>query len=535
MDDETTPEQAPEEMISEGAPVGPPEPLELPEPLQPPEPVEPDQPLIPLGLEAVPQRPVGRFIVIGIAILALATLGGIIAFKSSGGADPAASRVPRDTVAFFQLTLDLSDDQRGQLDQILGRLPGGGTTARGFIEGFFDGVFEDAPAGLDRASIEAWLGDQIAFALPTIPSDQTEPEPILLIQVSDPDAAREDLDLIPETTVEISKGWAYVASSQELIDAFQKQASEDPLIRDKAFRDARDAVGGDGVLLARINAAKIPGFSALPIGLTGASQTVVLGARFTDQGLTVSGSAPAATETRQQAPSQLEALPGDVLAALSFVDLGGGLENSLAAVSGQGADLESLAQQLGLDFDRVTSWLRGETTIVLGDVPLRGSGPDAQPSFGAIIEVTDRPAMRETMQTLRGLISLGALGPDVHIEGEPTVRGPRPPANFQIVTGETTISVREADGRLIVATPPAFAGALARPSLETLGETPAYRRMFGPSNPISMQFFVNFAQIATLFPPDAQPLFLFIDGLGAEARTENGISVFELKITAREG
>lgn len=147
-------------------------------------------------------------------VVAVATAG---AYLLGAGSSPSRllGYVPRETVAYLELRLDLPGDQREQLGRFLSRFPGFDDTAllERKLGEVYDRIVRDATGGRQDYSseIEPWFGGEVAVALVDLPDAPAAPPAVALLLVSVTDGAAasswvEGLAGDAPTSVEAYKG-----------------------------------------------------------------------------------------------------------------------------------------------------------------------------------------------------------------------------------------------------------------------------------------------------------------------------------------
>lgn len=474
----------------------------------------------------------GRILVVGIVIAALATAGSIMAFRSSTGSDPAASRVSASVDLFAQINLAPSIEQQRAIRDFADRVPGGRDAAEAMVDKAVSRIFEEAPGGLSYASVRPWLGDQIAVVVPEF--EDGEDGAVILVQSSDDQAAAETLQATTNDDLasRITGGWVYLAKTTDAIQSVIDKAVVDPLTRDRLFLNQRVKVGGDGVVIARVNAGGVPssllgllGGGGLLGGLGSPDETPigpnVLGVRVTDEGIVLTGISPTTTETGAGTAAVMDGLPAGLSGALSIFDVATLLREALPAAQGlTGSDPSELAQQFGFDLERdLFSWLEGETTIAVGN--------SAAEEFAILIEASDPDAMKTTIDRLRGLAKLAG-------EGDASLRVTGAPTDFVLTIEGNDVRVVLRDGRLIASSSRAFVDRLLAEGNPTLAEDVLYRKLLPEGGAVATQGFVSFRALAAVIPAEASAYVRLFDGVAFRSRFENGDTIVSLTLAYAE-
>src|SRR4051794_13876519 len=129
------------------------------------------------------------------ALAAVGVGGAVWAWQSflSQGAQPAEA-LPANTLAYAALDLDPPGGQKVEAFKTLQRFPSikrelGLGTVDDVQRSVVKQLSSDSGCKLDYNTVKVWLGDRVAAAV----VQQKEPEPVLALQVTDADQARNDL------------------------------------------------------------------------------------------------------------------------------------------------------------------------------------------------------------------------------------------------------------------------------------------------------------------------------------------------------
>ena len=222
-----------------------------------------------------PGRGGRRGIILGaaVAVVVLLAGGAVFAFQAlSGGGPQPAEAVPSSAIGFLRVDLDPSADQKMDALSLLRRVPqfeeetGITSDTDDLRKRLFELALEDNEncSGLDYTDdIEPWLGDRAGVA--AIPAaDGDEPDGLVVLQVSDEDAARENLpalsecgfaDMAPDAPggVAFVGEYALLAETQELADGFAAAAEKSPLSADADYTADREALDGEGLASAWVD------------------------------------------------------------------------------------------------------------------------------------------------------------------------------------------------------------------------------------------------------------------------------------------
>ncbi|HWH06162.1 MAG TPA: hypothetical protein VNT23_06975, partial [Gaiellaceae bacterium] len=371
----------------------------------------------------------GRGLVVALIVAAVLAVAAIVVFRSATGPDPIAARVPGDAAVFAQVTLQPSLSQQRLLEDLAERLPGGADGIEALLDRGLDELLE--PVGLDADDRRRWIGDQLAFVVWA--PDEERPSGIVVAHAKDLDGAELAVHSLNEQAgraASLDRGFVTVAEDAETLEAFLEAVRRGPLTRDRSFRNARERVGGDGVLLTRVD---LEGAAALAPS-AGIAQTeapskggvprledarvpdgrVVAGVRLVEGGvqLTLAEETPI-VEGPLPAPDDLallRELAANAHAAVGFHDLAALIRSGLDAMPEPDRDF---AARLGLDLEEdVLSWLGGELAA-----RIVWRSEDALLAT-LLVEASDEPAMRSLVQTIRASLALGMAGEGVEVSGE---------------------------------------------------------------------------------------------------------------------
>jgi hypothetical protein len=302
--------------------------------------------------------------------LLLATTLGVAVLAGCSGSDPAgtaeaAAPAPADASVYATVDSDRESAQWRQLEELLGRVPGG--------KGAVDELLSDAldEAGLDwEDDVAPALGPELAVVLPAGAS-----QPVALTQSDDEDKLDDLLTKSDEKLVsrEIG-GWTAVAESEAALDRYESALKEGSLSDQAQFTEAmaglpedalaRVYVRGQGLDLASLGAsvagvrgAGLPSTRGLELG------TLALAVVAEDNGIRLTGTAQQDGLPPSFSPKLLGRVPADALLAATFKggdQLTGQVRKSLA---GAGDLLKTFEQQLGVSLDDVVSLLAGEGVL----------------------------------------------------------------------------------------------------------------------------------------------------------------------------
>lgn len=221
-----------------------------------------------LGQADPAQPPPRRWGVVAAVAGGVALAAGVggwgVAQLLAGGAGP-ASAVPSVAVAYLSVDLDPSATQKIEALRMLKKFPAiDQELDLGVRDDLRRWVFErlqedDLCPGLDYAGdVEPWLGDRMAVA--AVPDDDAPLAPLLVVQVSDQEAAARGVTALQEcqdgTGADQPAGVAFVGDymlvTQEQDDAesLAEAAAAAPLGEDPVFTSWMDELGDPGVVTA---------------------------------------------------------------------------------------------------------------------------------------------------------------------------------------------------------------------------------------------------------------------------------------------
>lgn len=202
-------------------------------------------------------------------VVGVLALGGV-AFGAwswlSGTGDQPAEALPADTLGYLSVDLDPSGSQKIEALRTLRKFPAfkdeiGLDTDDDLRERIVEEALEDAPCDdLSYADdIEPWLGDRFAVAA-VGQGEGEEPAPVLVLQVTDADAAETGFEAIRDCAAEGDEGgddeggwavdgdWAVVAETDEIAQQVVDDAAEASLADDEDFGRWTEAAGDPGIM-----------------------------------------------------------------------------------------------------------------------------------------------------------------------------------------------------------------------------------------------------------------------------------------------
>ncbi len=229
------------------------------------------------GGEPVPQAADGsggggrrRGLVIGAVVVVVLLIGGgsfaAYTMLSGGGPQPAEA-IPDSAIAYARVDLDPSADQKINALRLLRDVPefeeetGITTDTADLRKRFFEESLADSEGCGDidyDDDIEPWIGDRAGVA--AMPGAEGEdPQPLLVLQVTDEDAAKTGIEALlecggaDEATGEDKPGVAFVGdyaliAADDKVGDYASDAEESPLSDDEDFSGDMDALEGEGLM-----------------------------------------------------------------------------------------------------------------------------------------------------------------------------------------------------------------------------------------------------------------------------------------------
>ena len=195
----------------------------------------------------------------GGAFAAYSVLGG-------GGSQPAVA-VPSSALAYGRIDLDPSADQKINMVRLLRNVPefeeetGITSDTDDLRKRLFEKALEEEKGCSDLTyddDIKPWIGERAGFAV--LPPDEgSEPDGLVVLQVSDEDAARDGIAAVQECSrlgddsedgelgLAFVDDYALLAETQDLADQFATEAEDEPLADSDAFQADIDALDGEGL------------------------------------------------------------------------------------------------------------------------------------------------------------------------------------------------------------------------------------------------------------------------------------------------
>jgi hypothetical protein len=204
-----------------------------------------------------PRGSARRKVVAGVGALSMLAVGAgaVWAWQAfmGQGAQPAEA-LPASTLAYVAVDFDPAAGQKLAALGFLRKFPSlekhvGLTDSGDLRKGLFDEVKSDLGCGLEYADVQAWVGQRFAFAL----VDQGGPEPVMVLQVADPDQAKAGLERLADCSegvlgYALDDDWAVLAESHKVAGRVLSDSAESPLSEDTEFQRWTGQAGEPGVV-----------------------------------------------------------------------------------------------------------------------------------------------------------------------------------------------------------------------------------------------------------------------------------------------
>lgn len=210
-----------------------------------------------------------RLVAVGAIVVALALVGGgaVFAFQVMGGAGPQpADAIPSSAIAYARIDLDPSAEQKVNAVRLLRSVPqfeevtGITSDTDDLRKRLFEEALRDDESCRDidyDDDIAPWIGDRAGVA--ALPANEgEEPDAVLVLQVSDQDAARDGLEALEDCGVSAETDepdgiafvgeYAVLAESQDKAEEFAAAAEAEPLSASESFIADMAALDGEGLL-----------------------------------------------------------------------------------------------------------------------------------------------------------------------------------------------------------------------------------------------------------------------------------------------
>ena len=494
----------------------------------------------------------------------------LLVLPSCGGKTDEASRAagitPADALAMVSVNLDPSIEQKRNLLGIVRRFP----EARKEVKGEFDEARDDLldrlleDSGLDfERDVKPWLGNELAVAvLP--PAGGDVPVVVAMVETEDEGQARAAIEKARrggdfEGSYSIVGDFVVISDQEseaeeaEVLDrvAAQAKADDGGLARSDAFTKVVERLHGDRLFLAWVD---IKDSVGVVRDLAGAGEIdflewfgekagpAAMDLHAEEAALVVEGVTTATNDARGQEPELTTGLPASSLAAFTLFDVGQSVSEAIGLIGGTrggGLDIvEELERETGLDLEKdILSWMEGEVVLVAGAVPENHPFPD----FALVVEPSDRAKAEAGMAKLVDLLNGHGLqleqrevaGATAHVSPEPLLAGIQP-------------AMALFPDRFVLASRPEYLQELAKGDSPGLGDSEAYRSLFGDGGEeITGQFVALLDPIREAFETallddpedrseyerDVKPNLEPLDAFAVIARRESGFDKVEMKLT----
>ncbi|HEY1117286.1 MAG TPA: DUF3352 domain-containing protein, partial [Acidimicrobiales bacterium] len=293
----------------------------------------------------------------GLVALAVVGAGAWAAWSFFATGPQPAEALPASTVAYVSVDLDPSGGQKIEAVRTLRKFPAfkdeiGLDTDDDIRQRIFEeiqgtGACEDLDYGDD---VEPWLGDRMAIA--AVDTGEDMPSPVIVLQVSDEDAADKGMQTIKDCSGgdgeasgawAIHDGWALLGETQDMVDEVADDAADSPLSEDDDYTSWTDAAGDAGIATAylapeagKVLADSLDGLMDPFGGLSELESSSGMAMSYSDDASSAECAAPcvgyASTPVSEEVTAALEDFQG-MAATLRFDD--GSLELEVAADPGK--------------------------------------------------------------------------------------------------------------------------------------------------------------------------------------------------------
>ncbi len=377
-------------------------------------------------------------------LLAAALVSVVAACGGNGAPGGAAAVVPEDVAVYVSVDTSFRGNQWRAVQGLVSSFPDG--------EGALEELLDEAAAGAGLSGGEDLrnaLGPEVGIAVLELSEGSEEDLPmVFLTQPDDEDAFEQLLENSERAVREEVRGWQVVATDDATLDRYL-EALDGPSLEDsQAFEETMDDLEEDALVQLYVDVGALPGelSALLPAGRAPSLGAVL---RAEDDGVRVEGRMVSAEGAEESGPAfepyeaELpEKVPGDVLAYISFKDLGSAISDNAGAL---GARLGMAEAMLGLSLEEdIAPLLAGEGALYV-------RAGTRQPAITFVSEVDDEKAALRTLDKLAGLGSSAGI-----------------PLSYAVVDGllvvstsETEIGAVRGDGDRL-ATDDAFEEALER-------------------------------------------------------------------------
>ncbi len=179
----------------------------------------------------------------------------------SSGAD-AAEMLPDSTLAFAQINLDPSGEQKIEALKTLNKFPGlkdemDLSSSSDLRKSLFEQIQKDGTcADLDYdVDIKPWLGNRMALA--AVDVGETDPAPVGVVEITDEAAAKEGIEKLVACGDDSDAGgyavegdWVVIAATDTIAEGVVSDASKSNLADDSSYQRWMDEAGGDSIVSA---------------------------------------------------------------------------------------------------------------------------------------------------------------------------------------------------------------------------------------------------------------------------------------------
>ena len=308
------------------------------------------------------------------AVVGLASVGGWAAVSlMSGGAQPAEA-VPANALAYVSLDLDPSASQKLEAIRILEKFPVvdeelGLDATDDLRKWVFSESDLSSCTGVDyEKDVAPWIGKRAALAVLPAANAKGTPDPVMALQVTDPDKAAASLEKLVACDTDqddqkagfaVGEGYVLLAENDAKAQAAVDAAAEASLVDDATFQRWTEAAGDPGILTMYV----APGAPAAlaKLGQVAAADEDWLSGRHDE-------------------------VPEDLVGNLAQDD-----SPAIPVVPGMGMGGEQL-QRLTKDFEGMAVVLRFEDGTVEAEFAGGGLPEGTAPDPGAVTAVGELPA-----------------------------------------------------------------------------------------------------------------------------------------------
>lgn len=507
-----------------------------------------------------PMSPMRRFaaVAVGASLLVLPACG-----KKTDETARAAGITPVDALAIFSVNLSPSIEQKRNLLSIAKRFPDADEQVKGEFDSARDDVLEGIleESGLDfEKDVKPWLGKEAAAVI--LPPGDAD-GPLFLAMVQTEDKAKAEAAIAKATRAGDFEG-AYavvddfvVISSQEdpadnqpALDLIVAQATKDDggLAESADFTKVVDELAGDRLLLGWVDSEAALDVAEDLGGLEDAEflrdfgkDAIGFDLHVEDKAVVFQGVAEATGGGEDSTVELARTLPATTLAAFTMFDIGETVAKALAAIAGAGGGADPTADfeaSTGIDLENdILSWMKGETTIVVGDVRADQPFPD----FAMVVDVTDEAKATAGLEKIRSTLTDTGLPLDEREIGGSTA---------YVVPDELFGGIQPAmalfPDRFVLANSPAYLGDLAKASSPGLGSTDTYTELLGDDGKgTTVQFVMLIDPIREAienavfeagadragYERDVKPNLEPLSAFGVKVHRDGDFNRFEVKLT----